>query len=209
MSFASIKSLGDIEKSIPKGGGQKFLNLKDGDSYRIRFRQELTEDSTNYDSERGTAIVVPVVTSPINFKWKAVSTANMAEYGNRCWATEQVASDGRWKAKPHLLVNVAVEADGKWEPRVLDTTFNQRHIGQTLLEFAKEYGTLMNQDFKFSRTGSGASDTNYNIIPLGPKEATFDDAEMPLHDMDNIYKLLDYDRQREYLTTGETDGESW
>ena len=99
MSFSSIKTLKDIENSIPQksggsGGAKKFFNLQSGDTYKVRFRQELTEDSKHYEEEVGTGIIVPVVTSPINWKWRCASTASMAEHGYRCWATEQVAQDG-------------------------------------------------------------------------------------------------------------------
>ena len=79
MSFQSLKSLKDLEKSVTKTGTntgpKKFFTVQSGQSYRIRFRQELTEDSKNYNDETGTAINVPVITSPINWKWRVASTA--------------------------------------------------------------------------------------------------------------------------------------
>jgi len=48
MTFSSIKTLKDIESSIPSsgsssgGGGKKYFNIQSGDTYKIRFRQELT-----------------------------------------------------------------------------------------------------------------------------------------------------------------------
>lgn len=214
MSFSSIKTLKDIENSIPQksggsGGAKKFFNLQSGDTYKIRFRQELTEDSKHYDEEVGTGIIVPVVTSPINWKWRCASTASMAEHGYRCWATEQVSQDGRWKPKPHLLINIAVEMDGAWEPRILDTTFNQRHIGLLLMEYAKEFGSIMDQTFKYSRTGSGAQDTNYSLIPLGPSEADNSIADLTMHQLDNVYMVLGYDKQKQYLTTGDLNNDGW
>lgn len=212
MSFTSLKTLKDIEKNIPqsgKGGTKKYFNLQSGDTYKIRFRQELTEDSRNYSEEAGTAIIVPVVTSPINWKWRCASTASMEEHGYRCWATEQVGSDSRWKPKPHLLINIAVEIDGKWEPRILDTTFNQRHIAMLLVEYAKEFGSITDRVFKYSRTGSGAQDTNYSLIPLDQSPEPQEIKSLTMHQLDNVYMVLGYDKQRSFLTTGELDVDGW
>jgi hypothetical protein len=215
MTFSSIKTLKDIESSIPSsgsssgGGGKKYFNIQSGDTYKIRFRQELTEDSTNYNEEAGTGIIVPVVTSPINWKWRCASTASMAEHSYRCWATEQIPQDGRWKPKPHLLINIAVEIDGHWEPRILDTTFNQRHVGMMLMEYAKEFGTITNQTFKYGRTGSGAQDTNYSLIPLGPSDPDDSIASLTMHQLDNVYMVLGYEKQKQFLTTGDLNNDSW
>lgn len=213
MSFESLKTLRDIEKNIPssgnKSGAKKFFNLQSGDTYKIRFRQELTEDSVNFNDQDGTAIIVPVVTSPINWKWRCASTAQLQEYGYRCWATEQATTDGRWKPKPHMLINIAVEMDGVWEPRILDTTFNQRHIGLILMEYAKEFGTITDRYYKYSRTGTGAQDTNYTLIPLSPGDTPDLIKNLPMHQLDNVYMTLGYDKQKTFLTTGELTTDGW
>lgn len=212
MSFSSLKTLKDLEKSIPqpgKSGLKKYFSLQSGDTYKIRFRQELTEDSANYDDSVGAAIVVPVVTSPINWKWRVASTSGLEEFNYRCWASEQIATDSRWKPRPHLLINVAVEMDGVWEPRILDTTFNQRHIGLILMEYAKEFGTITDRYYKYSRTGSGSSDTNYTLIPLNQAEMPNEISSLPMHDLDKTYMTLPYDKQQSYLTTGEIEVDGW
>ena len=140
MSFTSLKTLKDLEKAVVPTQGtakgvKKYFTLQSGDSFKIRFRQELTEDAKFFDEEIGTGISVPVVTSPINWKWRVASTASFEKYNYRCWASEQSVSDKAWRPKPHLLINIAVEVEpGVWEPRILDTTFNQRHVGLTLIE---------------------------------------------------------------------------
>ena len=62
----SYSTLADMKKtieesSVSSGTGKRFIYLRDGDNYKIRFRQELTEDGANYDDEVGTAAIVPVV----------------------------------------------------------------------------------------------------------------------------------------------------
>ncbi len=202
MTFTSIKSLKDLEKSVAStqvkegSGVKKYFSLSSGDSFKIRFRQELTEDATYFDETIGTGITVPVVTSPINWKWRAASTSSLEKFNYRCWATEQAVHDKAWKPKPHLLLNIAVETEpGKWEPRVLDTTFNQRHIGMILIEYAKEFGTIVDRYYKYSRTGSSASDTNYSLIPLSQGETPKDILDLPIHQLDSMYLTLSYEKQ--------------
>lgn len=212
--FQSVKTLKDLEKNIPNkaagSGVKKFFSISSGETFKIRFRQELTEDSKNYEDEMGTAITVPVVTSPINWKWRAASTSGLEKFNYRCWATEQIAKDGRWRPKPHLLINIAVETEpGVWEPRIIDTTFNQRHIGLLLIEYAKEFGTITDRYYKYSRTGSGAQDTNYTLIPLdqGPMPETI--SSLPVHDLNTVYMTLPYAKQEAFFTTGELSKDEW
>lgn len=213
--FKSIKSLNELEKNVipaqsNKSGAKKYFTVSAGESYRIRFRQELTEDSKNYDEEVGTAINIPVITSPINWKWKAASTAGIEKFNYRCWGTEQAVHDKAWRPKPHLLINIAVETEpGTWEPRVLDTTFNQRHVGLILIEYAKEFGSITDRYFKISRTGSGASDTNYSLIPLEQTAMPDTIKNLPMHDLETMYLTLPYDKQERFFTTGEIGKDTW
>lgn len=214
--FQSIKSLKDLEKNVvpaqsgQKTGAKKYFTVGSGESYRIRFRQELTEDAHHYDEEVGTAKTIPVVTSPINWKWRAASTAGLSKFNYRCWATEQSVHDKAWRSKPHLVINIAVEVEpGVWEPRVLDTTFNQRHVGLILIEYAKEFGTITDRYFKIARTGSGPSDTNYTLIPLESTEMPEDIKSLSMHDLDSLYMTLPYEKQEKFFTTGEVAKDSW
>jgi hypothetical protein len=212
--FTSVKTLKDLEKNIPtsatKSNTKKFFTLASGESVKVRFRQELTEDAKFYDENSGTGIVVPVVTSPINWKWRAASTAGIEKFGYRCWASERSGSDSRWRPKPHLLINVAVETEpGLWEPRILDTTFNQRHIGLILMEYAKEFGSITDRYYKYSRTGSGAQDTNYNLIPLEIAAMPDSITSLQMHQLDSVYMTLPYDKQEIFYTTGEVSKDTW
>jgi len=208
MSFQSLKSLKDLEKSVTKNntsnGAKKYFTVQPNQSFRIRFRQELTEDSKYFNEKIGTAINVPVVTSPINWKWKVASTAGLEKFNYRCWGTEQSVVDKAWRPKPHLLINIAVETEPNvWEPRVLDTTFNQRHVGLTLIEYAKEFGTIVDRYYKYSRTGSSAADTNYSLIPLDVAPESKAISELQVHQLDSVYMTLPYEKQQIFLTTGE------
>lgn len=213
MSFQSLKSLKDLEKSVTKtgtsNGAKKYFTVQPNQSFRIRFRQELTEDSKYFNETIGTAINVPVITSPINWKWKVASTSGLEKFNYRCWGSEQSVVDKAWKPKPHLLINIAVEMEPNvWEPRVLDTTFNQRHVGLTLIEYAKEFGTIIDRFYKYSRTGSSAADTNYSLIPLDVSPEPKQIVDLPFHQLDSVYMTLPYEKQQMFLTTGEMK-DSW
>ena len=206
------KTLGDSNTKSSGGGGKRFLFLRDGDSFKIRFRQELTEDGAGHDDSRGAASVVQVVTSPVNWKHKAMSTADLESTGYRCWASEQIIKDRKWTPRPHLLINVLAEIEpGKWEPRIIETTFNSRHIGNTIIEYAETYGTITDRCYKYSRQGSAAHDTQYNLIPLENSDETDEQKEIPMVDLDGIYKVIPYEQQESYYTTGEvsSSGSTW
>lgn len=214
--FKSVKTLAELEKSVAPASGssksttKKYLTLSAGDSIKIRFRQELTEDAKFYDDSIGTAIIVPVITSPINWKWRAASTAQLDKFGFRCWGTEQAAKDRAWKPRPHLIINIAVETEpGLWEPRIIDTTFSKSHIGNVMLEYAKEFGTITDRYYKYSRQGSGASDTMYSLIPLDVSEMPESIKNLPTHDLDNVYLTLPYEKQERFFTTGEISKDEW
>jgi hypothetical protein len=214
----SYSTLADMKKTIEEsssasGTGKRFIYLRDGDNYKVRFRQELTEDGANHSDEAGTSVVVPVVTSPINWKYKAMSTAASANENYRCWATEQIGNDKRWKPRPVLLINAAVEIEpGKWEPRIIETVLtNPRHIGQTIIEYAETYGTITDRYYKFSRTGSGPQDTSYTLIPLESADEPEAITNLQMHDLDNVYKVIPYAQQEAFFTTGEvaSSGGGW
>ena len=199
--MSMFKTLSDLKKntidnkgSSMTGDGERvsrFFTIKSGESYLIRFRQELTEDSANFADTDGVAHVVSVHTNPNDFKKSGVCTGDNETYGYRCFGCEQVVHDRGWRAKQHLLVNVAVfNADTEvWEPRILDQKFTGAHVAETVVTYAGEYGTIMDRDFKISRTGQ-KQQTKYNLIPLAPKDAHASIADLPMHDLTKTYKLM-------------------
>lgn len=210
-----FKTLDDFKKNVDSKrsnrSGGRILVVKDGEAYRIRFLQELVESGDNFNPERGLARVVSVHQSPVNFRRKAECTLGVDAYGGRCWACDQVRKDKKWNDKTHLLVNVAVktgQGDGDWEAKVLDQHFTQFHIGDEIVEYASEFGSLLHHDFKISRKGSKL-DTNYSIMAVQPREEPAVVSDLELHDLTTIFKSLDYDAQEEFfLTDADDDGNS-
>lgn len=147
--------------------GQKgrWLQLKDGQSVKIRFLQEIDPDSPNYNKDAGTGIVGIEHTNPKDYKRKAVCTF---EDEGQCFGCEQHRRDPKagWKPKPRFYVNVLVE-DGTEEPYVaiLSQGTGAKSATPEIGSYASETGSITNLVWKLKRTGE-KTDTNYSIIPL-------------------------------------------
>mgnify|MGYP000520737714 CR=1 FL=1 len=206
-TLANLKN--KVENETKGSGGKRFLMLKDRDSFKIRFLQELTIDSTNYNESRGTATIVAIHKSPLDFKKQLACTIDSEEMGYKCWTCEQTVKDPKWRPQTHFVVNVAVLDDnGNWTVMVLDQTFNQRHVGSTLVEYATEFNTITDRSYKVGRSGSKMHDTNYTLIPIevGKEPDVFADFE--LHDVASIYRMLPYSEQAEFMTSVDDSSKS-
>ena len=75
-----VKGLKNVEavvnkktyQSDPDAPRTRWLRLEEGQSVKVRFVNELDEDSPNYDKDRDLAIVVAEHTNPQDYKRKAV-----------------------------------------------------------------------------------------------------------------------------------------
>lgn len=217
--MSMFKTLADLKKNTidDKGSGgtqggeriQRYFTIQSGESYLIRFRQELTEDSANFTDERGVAHVVFVHTNPEDYRKSAICTGDDESFGYRCFGCEQVVHDRGWKAKKHLLINVAVynSEEEIWEPRVLDQKFTGAHVAETVVTYALEYGTILDRDFKISRTGQ-KQQTKYNLIPLAPKDADKSIDSLPMHDLTKIYRTMNPAEQAGFYIQENDDSSS-
>ena len=184
-----VKGLKNIETLLEKpkydenSPKVKWLKLADGQSVKIRFIEELDEDSANYNAERGLALVVKEHTNPKDYKRKAVDTM---ETEGRDWAQEQHRKDPKvgWKARTRLYINVLVD-DGKEEPfvAILSQGTSGKTITPTLIEYAGEMGSITNLMWRIKRNGS-KTDTSYTIIPLAKDETPFDFSSLELFDLE-------------------------
>jgi len=86
----NINALLDKPKYDENSPKVKWLKLADGQSVKIRFIEELDEDSANYNEGRGLALVVKEHTNPKDYKRKAVDTM---ESEGRDWAEEMHRKD--------------------------------------------------------------------------------------------------------------------
>ena len=143
----------------------RWLQLKDGQSVKIRFLQEIDPDSPNYNKEAGTGIIGVEHTNPNDYKRKAVCTF---EDEGQCFGCEQHRRDPKkgWRARPRFYINVLVD-DGTEEPYVaiLSQGTGPKSATPEIGQYAGETGSVTNLVWKLKRTGE-KTDTNYSIIPL-------------------------------------------
>lgn len=190
-------TLDDLKKKAQSsgGGGKKnmFLAIKSNESKKIRFRQELTEDSALYDPEVGTARVVSVHTNADDFRKRTACTRHLDSDNGKCYGCEQ-----GYYAVNHVVINVAVldTNTGEWVPKILDQKLTPAHIGYTMIEMAEEFGTIVDRDYRFSRTGDGKQ-TNYNLIPTEKSEVSESIKKLELFDVSKTYPELSFEKQVE------------
>ena len=161
----------------------RWLQLKDGQSVKIRFLQEVDPDSPNYNKDAGLGIVGIEHTNPKDYKRKAVCT--MEDEG-QCYGCEQHRKDPKsgWKARPRFYINVLVD-DGTEEPYVaiLSQGTGPKSATPEIGQYASETGSITNLVWKLKRTGE-KTDTNYSIIPLPTAEVKpIDYTKYELHDL--------------------------
>jgi len=108
-----IKGLKDInallEKPKYEGTGQKvrWVKLADGQSAKVRFVEELDQDSAHYAEARGLSVVVSEHTNPKDYKRKAACTQDSE---GRCFGCEMARKEPKsgWRARLRFYCNVLI-----------------------------------------------------------------------------------------------------
>jgi len=177
--MAIVRGLKDINALVDKpkyeGTGTKvrWLKLADGQAVKIRFIEELDEDSANYNEARGLALVVSEHTNPKDYKRKAVDTMDTE---GRDWAEEMHRKDMKagWRARLRFYCNVLVD-DGIETPYVAIWSMgvSKQSAFNTIREYALETGSISNLTWKVKRNGQG-TETSYTLIPSAPDKEPFD-----------------------------------
>jgi hypothetical protein len=204
----AIKERAEKAKGFAGDGESPFLQIKEPGAVKIRFLQELTDDSPVYDERRGLVYVYDEHTSPKDFKKAAECTA---ESEGHCWACEQQSNPEvgkKWKPKMRFIANVVVRGEGDTPDRVklLKRGFSDKDIGGDLIDYAEEFGSLGGMDIKYKRDGKGMNDTSYSLIPLPPKPLSKDDQALELIDPAKFVKVISYADQAAFYL-GESDGD--
>jgi hypothetical protein len=171
-----IKGLKNINALLdkPKSDTPKvrWLKLADGQAVKIRFIEELDEDSANYNADRGLALVVKEHVNPKDYKRKAVDTMD-AE--GRDWAEEMHRKDPKagWRARLRFYCNVLVD-DGIEPPYVAIWSMgvSKQSSFNTIREYALETGSISNLTWKLKRNGQ-STETSYTMIPSSPDKEPF------------------------------------
>lgn len=194
-----LKDINEATKPRAQSTGPKirWLKLDDGQSVKIRFMNELDEDSRFYDEKNGLAIVVREHTNPKDYQRKAVCT--MDDEG-RDWAEEMHRKDPKagWGGRLRFYINVLVD-DGNEDPYVAvwsmgvakSATFN------TIREYAMESEGVGNMTWKLKRNGKGI-ETNYILIPGQTESEKFDWTGHDAYPLENAVRNVPYAEQEAY-----------
>lgn len=201
--------LEQMQKDADAANNGDYLKLADKEQLRIRFLQELSEEAPGYDEARGLASYVKVHQNPKDFKKQALCTRG--EGNGDCYGCEQYSKGtketGRWKPKGRLYVNVLVKAADGDQIKVLQQSLFAKHVALTLMEFAAEYGSITDRDYKIKRTGTEMNNTSYSLTPLEKSDSPTIEGE--LHDLSTVVRHVPYDEQHDFYEATDAEGAGW
>ena len=205
--LANINALVDKPKYDSDKPRVRWLKLTDGQSVKIRFIEELDEDSPSYGEGRGLSVVVKEHTNPKDYRRKAVDTM---ESEGRDWAEEMHRKDPKagWRGRLRFYCNVLVD-DGIEEPYVAIWSMgvSKQSAFNTIREYAIETGSISNVQWKLKRTGSG-TETSYTLIPSAPDSEPYDWSNVEPFDIDLALNHVPYAEQEAYYLGFDTPSAS-
>lgn len=195
-----------MKRDAEKKSGSKYVQLKDKEQVRVRFLQELDPNAPGFDEKAGLAFYTQVHSNPKNFKRQAACTADTE---GKCWACDQLDKPGKeqwkWKPKGRLYVNVLVKSPEGNKVQVLQQGMSDKHVANMMLEFADEYGSLTDRDYKFKRSGADMNNTSYSLTPL--EQSPLDLEGLELIDLTKLVKVVaPADQEAFYLSEDDEDG---
>ena len=195
--LTNINALMDKPKYESNGPKVRWVKLADGQSAKIRFIEELDQDSASYNADRGLAIVVKEHTNPKDYKRKAVDTMDSE---GRDWAEEMHRKDPKagWKARLRFYCNVLVD-DGLEPPYVAvwSQGISKQSAFNTLREYALETGSISNLEWKIKRNGQG-TETSYTLLPTKPDSEPFKWDGIEPFNLDKVVRHVPYAEQEAY-----------
>jgi hypothetical protein len=177
-----------------------WLKLADGQQVVVRFPNEITEDSPNYDEARGVAWVIEEHTNPRDFRVKAQCTERT---DGRCWACEQHAKEnnpnnkeykGGWKARPRFYTNVLVNDGNDTYVAVWSQGVSKKSAINFLIEQNADTGSISNTEWKLKRIGE-RTETSYILRAGQPDEEPFDWSGVELFDLQKVVRQVPYAEQ--------------
>ncbi len=203
----NISALVDKPKYEGTGSKVRWLKLADGQAVKIRFIEELDEDSANYNDGRGLALVVKEHTNPKDYKRRALDTM---ETEGRDWAEEMHRKDVKagWRARLRFYCNVLVD-DGLEAPYVAIWAMgvSKQSAFNTIREYALETGSISNIVWKLKRNGQG-TETSYTLIPGTPDKEPFDWSKVEPFPLEKALNKIPYAEQEAYYLGFDTPGSS-
>lgn len=193
----NINALLDKPKTEGSGIKVRWVKLADGQSAKIRFLEELDEDSANYNEARGLAVVIHEHTNPKDYKRKAACTIDSA---GRCFGCEMARKEPKsgWRARMRFYCNVLVD-DGTEDPYVAvwSQGISKQSAFNTIREYALETGSISNLGWKLKRNGQG-TETNYTLIPTAPDAEPYDWSTVEAFNLEKVVREVPYAEQEAF-----------
>lgn len=202
-------------KSDPSAGPKvRWVKLADGQSAKIRFVEELDEDSAHYAEDRGLAVVISEHTNPKDYKRKAACTQDTT---GRCFGCEMARNEpkGGWRARMRFYTNVIID-DGTEEPYVAvwSQGISKQSAFNTIREYALETGSVSNLTWKLKRNGQSI-ETTYTLIPTGPDSEPYNWGSTEPFNLDKVVREVPYAEQENFYlgfdgpAAGNTSNADW
>jgi hypothetical protein len=193
----AMESLDRPSASAGDGTKVRWLKLEDSQSAKVRFVNELDEDSPHYDAGRDLAIVVSEHTNPKDYKRKAVCTMDSE---GRCFGCEMARKEPKngWRARFRFYTNLLVD-DGLETPYVAvwSQGVGKQSAFNTLKEYAIDTGSISNRFWRMKRQGSG-TDTTYILLPGDPDNEKFDWKGVEPFNLEKVVREVTYVEQESY-----------
>lgn len=193
----NINALLDKPKYDENTAKVRWLKLADGQSVKIRFVEELDEDSASFSQDRGLALVVKEHTNPKDYKRKAVDTMDTE---GRDWAEEMHRKDPKagWRGRLRFYCNVVVD-DGIEAPYVAIWSMgvSKQSAFNTIREYAIETGSISNLQWKLKRNGQG-TETSYTLIPSAPDTQPYDWSSIKPFPLESALNKIPYAEQEAF-----------
>jgi hypothetical protein len=199
-----IKGLKDISALLDKpkfeGTGQKvrWVKLADGQSAKIRFVEELDQDSAHYNESRGLSVVIAEHTNPKDYKRKAACTM---ETEGRCFGCEMAKKEPKagWRARLRFYCNVLVDDGLEESPyiAVWSQGISKQSAFNTIREYALETGSVSNLEWKLKRNGT-STETNYTLLPTKPDTEPFTWGDHEFHNLEKVVREVPYPEQEAF-----------
>ena len=195
----NIEAVLDKPKATGTGSKVRWLKMDDGQSIKVRFVNEIDEDSKFYDEDRGLAIVVNEHTNPKDYKRKAVCTLD--DEGRR-FGCEMHRKDMKagWRPRLRFYTNVVVD-DGIEDPyaAVWSMGVAKSATFATIREYAMDAEGITNMTWKLKRNGMG-TETNYTLIPGPADSEDFDWSNVEPFALESAIRQVSYaDQEAFYL----------
>jgi hypothetical protein len=198
-----IKGLKDINALLDKpkyeNTGQKvrWVKLADGQSAKIRFIEELDQDSASYSDARGLSVVIAEHTNPKDYKRKAACTVDSE---GRCFGCEMARKEPKsgWRSRLRFYCNVVID-DGTEDPYVAvwSQGISKQSAFNTIREYALETGSISNLEWKIKRNGQG-TETSYTLLPTRPDSEPFNWDGIEAFNLEKVVREVAYAEQENF-----------